>query len=135
MPDFVYNNARVQFARKNWDWLALPVNAALLTADYTPLSSHVNISDVNPSAIVVRDKALVGLGVTSYGAVYGAIPQFLSLISSSPVAAILLYSLGANDNISPLIYYSSGGLGFPFAPSSLNWNVGYDATNGGWFQV
>lgn len=135
MADFVYNNAYKQFADGAWAWTGLAVNAALVTGAYVPQRTHVNLSEVTPAALVVRDQALTGLGVRDTGVCYGAVPRINAVSADAPVVGFVLYVKGVDDASSPLIYYSSGGAGFPFTAAGLNWQIAYDQTVGGFFQV
>ncbi len=132
---FVYDNARAKFLSSEWDWAALPVYAALLSADYVPAFSHTNLSEVSAGARIVSDLELTGLGMNADRIVYGIIPETAPLASVHPVAALLLYSKGVDDEHSPLIYYSAAGAGFPFTPAGLNYYVAYDRSKGGFFKI
>lgn len=131
---FLYNNIRSLFATGAFDWPTAPVNAMLVSALYNSSVDDVNVSDIPSGAIIVRDQALSGLAQID-GICSGNIPQWNSLISPSAASAIVLYSKGASDSVSPLIYYSSNGPGFPILLQGFNYFVGYDSTQGGWFQV
>jgi hypothetical protein len=137
LPDFVYNNARYLFATAQINWLIAPVNAMLVSTAYSPSQSHKYVTDVTAQAgsIVVRDIALTNLGVTSAGIVYGTIPELGSLLSPEEVQGVILYELLASDSVSPLLYFTSSGYGFPFLPSGFNYDIGFDQANGGYFQV
>lgn len=132
--DFLYNNARHLFATGQLNWPAAAVNAMLVSSGYAPSTGDQYVSAIPPSAIIVRDVALTSLS-ESNGICAGSIPMFNSLISVYPVAAIVLYVKGVSDSVSPLIYYSSTGPGFPFAVTGFNYFVGFDLSAGGWFQV
>jgi hypothetical protein len=135
--DFVYNNARYLFATGQLDWLTAPINAMLVTENYSPLITHKYVTDITnqANAVLVRDKVLTNLGVTSSGVVYGTIPEIGALLSSSQVQGVVLYSNTGIDGASPLIYFSSGGFGFPFIPVGFSYDIGFDQSNGGYFQV
>ena len=132
--DFLYNNARHLFATAGLNWTTSTIHAALLNSLYTPSLTDVHVADIPSGAFIVRDIALMGLGEL-HGVCFGEIPQFNSFASAYPVRAVLLYKNVANDAVSPLIYYSSTGPGFPFLAQGFNYYVGFDSANGGWFQV
>lgn len=132
--DFVYNSARTAFATAQINWTAAPINAMLVNANYAPLPGDSKVSDIPVGAIIVRDLALTNLGVTN-GICFGTIPEILGVVSASQAAAVILYVLGNNDSVSPLIYFSSTGPGFPFDITGFDYTVGFDQANGGFFQV
>lgn len=132
--DFLYDSARQAFATAQINWPAAAVNAALVSQFYSPQLSHVNLSEIDPTAIIARD--LVCTNVTSVKGVCAAtIPELDSVVSVFTVAAVILYIKGVDDAHSPLVYYSSTGPGFPFAIQGFDYTVGYDQTAGGFFQV
>jgi hypothetical protein len=133
--DLVYNIARQNFAVAQWNWNLLPVNLMLVAASYTPAATDQFVSDIPAAAILARDVALTNLTVSPTGIVRGIIPQLTALDLETPVAALLLYSKGVSDAVSPLIYYSSSGVGFPFTAAGGNYVLAYDQGNGGFFQV
>ena len=132
--DFVYNNARAAFATGALNWTTAAINAALVNSSYGPLPTDRYLSSIPPGAMVARDAPLTGLAQTN-GVCYGLIPTFNELINASPVVALVLYVKGTLDSNSLLVYYSSGGLGFPFTPTGNNYSVTYDSANGGFFQA
>lgn len=132
--DFVYNNARTLFATAQINWPAAAVNAMLVSSGYGPQLTHKFVSDIDPTAIIVRDLALTNLGVAN-GICFGTIPELTSIVSPFTVAALILYVKASNDSVSPLVYYSSTGPGFPFNITGFDYTVGYDQTVGGYFQV
>lgn len=134
MATFVYNNARKLFATKGIDWLTDPINAMLLSAVYSPSPTHRFVSEIPGGSILVRDVALTSLTAEA-GICAGLIPEFDAFLSAVDVAAVLLYSKQTLDSASPLIYYSSDGVGFPFTPQGFNYAVVYQQTYGGFFQV
>jgi len=135
--DFVYNNARYLFATAQLNWLTAPINAMLVSTNYAPSVNHKYVTDITgqPGAVIVRDKALSSLGVNSAGVCYGSIPEIDALLSSYTCQGVVLYSLSGSDATSPLIYFTSSGVGFPFLPLGFNYDIGYDQSNGGYFQV
>lgn len=134
--DFVYGKARALLAAAGLNWSTAAVNAMLVSAAYAPSpNSDQYVSSIPAGAIIIRDIALSGLGVGASGACYGTIAQLSALSSPSTCVALVLYVKGASDAVSPLIYYSSTGSGFPFKPSGFNYVIGYDQSNGGFFQA
>lgn len=132
--DFLYNNARHLFATAQLNWPTAAVNAMLVNNQYSPLLTHQYVSDIPSSAIIVRDYALTNLGEKN-GICYGTIPEWTGILTPYTVVAIVLYVKGASDSVSPLIYYSSTGPGFPFVLQGFDYAVGFDQSNGGFFQV
>lgn len=135
MTTLVYNNARYLFATGAINWATANVKAALLNAGYAPQQTDQYLSAVPAGAIVARDQPVTALGVTAAGICYGTIGEFLALSSPLPVVGVLLYVSTGVDTTTPLVYYSSDGIGFPFTPAGLNWQVAYDIVNGGYFQA
>lgn len=134
--DFVYGKARALLAAAGLNWSSAAINAMLVSNAYAPSpNSDQYVSAIPGGAIVIRDIVLTGLGVGAAGQCFGTIPQFLSFASPLTARALVLYVKGANDGVSPLIYYSSTGSGFPFQPAGFNYVIGYDQANGGFFQA
>lgn len=134
--DFVYGKARRAFAQAQINWLSANVNAMLVSSVYSPNpNTDQFVSDIPPAAIITRDAALTALGVTAAGACFGTVPPYNSFAASAPVAAIVLYSFTGTDSTSKLIYYSSTGSGFPFLAQGFNYIIGFDQSNGGYFQT
>ncbi len=134
--DFVYGKARALIAAAGLNWTTAAINVMLVNGNYAPSpNADQYVSSIPASAIITRDKALTGLGVSASGACYGTISPYLSLSDPSICTAMILYVKGASDAVSPLIYYSSTGSGFPFKPNGFNYVIGYDQTNGGFFQA
>jgi hypothetical protein len=132
--DFVYNNARSLFATGQLDWETAPIGCALLNTLYIPSVSDVFLSTVIASGAVIITADLTSTTQVN-GICRGVIPIFNSLTNPVPAAAMLLYEDTGDPATSTLIYYSSGGPGFPMLLQGLNYYIGYDALNGGWFQV
>lgn len=132
--DFVYDNARQLFATAQINWPAAPINAMLVSSLYVPSLAHVNVSNIPAGAIIVRDLPLTSLASVK-GICRGTLPEIIGIVTPYQVVAVVLYVLGINDSVSPLIYYSSTGPGFPFDIVGFNYTVGYDQTQGGFFQV
>lgn len=133
MSTFLYNSARSSFATGGLNWPAAAVHAVLLNSAYAPQPSHQTLADI-PAGARVIDATLTGLGQVS-GVCYGVIPQFNAFLNAATVVALCLYIKGATDVLSPLIYYSADGRGFPFTPAGFNYAVGFDQASGGFFQV
>lgn len=134
--DFTYGLARQALGSKLIDLLTDPVNCMLVTADYAPQpNTDQYVASIPGDSIVTRDVAVTGAGLTSSGVFFCAIPQLSVFSSAQIVAAMVLYVKGASDDVSPLLYYSSTGPGFPFIPQGFNYVIGYDQSNGGFFQV
>jgi hypothetical protein len=132
--DFVYNSARTGFATAQINWLSLPINAMLVNENYSPLPGDAFVSNIPSSAIIVRDLLLTNLGVKN-GVCFGTIPEIDGVTSAFPAAAVILYVLTNDDATSRLIYFSSTGPGFPFDLQGFSYFVGFDQSNGGYFQV
>jgi hypothetical protein len=122
------------FAAGAFDWATAPIQAMLVNYLYAPSLADQHVSDIPADAVIVRDVPLTGVG-QSNGVCYGNIPQFNALLSAFPVAALVLYASTGVDTTSLLVYYTSSGPGFPFAAQGLNYFVGFDSAQGGWFQV
>jgi hypothetical protein len=133
--DFVYAQARIALGSGSIDLLTADVRAMLVTNQYVPApNSDQYVSSIPSGAIIIRDIALTSLSFNVSGYFRGTVPPFNSFLSSSIVTAIVLYVLGSSDPLSPLLYYSAGGPGFPFQPQGFNYIIGYDQASGGWFQ-
>lgn len=132
--DFLYNNARTMFATAQLNWPASNVNAMLVSAGYAPALGDQYVSAIPVAAVIVRDLQLTNLGVKN-GVCYGTIPDISSVVTPYQVTALVLYIKGASDSVSPLIYYSSTGVGFPFNIQGFEYAVGFDEAAGGYFQV
>lgn len=132
--DFVYDNARQLFATAQINWPAAPINAMLVSSLYIPSLAHVSISDIPAGAIIVRDLPLTNLAATK-GICSGTLPEVVGIVTPYKVAAVVLYVLGVSDAVSKLVYYSSTGPGFPFDIVGFTYTVGFDQTQGGFFQV
>lgn len=132
--DFVYNPIRARLPIADFNWMTAAVNCMLVSAAYSPSRDHTTVSDIPADAIIARDHPVTAKGVTASGVCYGTIASFEALLSDTSVRAMVLYVLGADDDHSPLVYYSSTGSGFPFLPEGFDYLVSYDLLNGGWFQ-
>ena len=134
MPDIVYNQARLLFGTGGINLISANVALALCDATYAPTTADQWMSSVPPTAIAVRDVILSSPSVRADGVFRGVIPQINALSWPNPIVGMLLYSKQLTDAVSPLLYYSSGGVGFPFVAAGLNYQIGYDQANGGFFQ-
>lgn len=134
MADFLYNSARDGFAGKLIDWTIANTKGMLVTGVYAPLQTHNFVSDIPDAAIAMRSSGMVG-NAHNAGVCSGTVPTFQSLIWADPIVAIVIYIDSGDDATSQLIYYSSGGFGFPFVAAGFDYFVGFDQSNGGWFEV
>lgn len=136
VTDFVYNKARVAFANGQISWPTSNVKAMLVGQLYTPQpATHQYVTDVPAGAIIVRDLVCSNIGVSSTGICFCTIAQVQSVSSPVEVAAMILYLSTGVDATSPLIYFTSSGIGFPFYLQGFNYFIGYDQTANGWFTV
>lgn len=134
--DFVYWAARQMAAGAGYNWTASAVNMMLVSANYAPSPSGDQfVSDIPSGAILLRDIALTSLGVSLAGALYGSIPLLESELFTDEVVALVLYYLNDSDADSPLIYYTSTGIGFPFFAQGFNYAIGFDQASGGFFMA
>lgn len=110
--------------------------AALLVSNvYAPnANTDQHVADIPSAAIVARSDLLTATALTK-GVFVGTIPEFDALLSPTEIVGLVLYHETGNDALSELIYYSSDGPGFPFTPNGFDYFVGYDQSNGGFFQV
>lgn len=131
--DFVYNNARQLLATAQLDWATANISAMLVSALYVPTLADKFVS-VIPSAAILARAVCTNVSVTN-GIATALIPQFNSLLSDYICTAVILFVNTGVDSTSSLVYYSSTGNGFPFAPLGFNYYVAPDASAGGWFQV
>lgn len=134
--DFVYGNARVAIGSGSIDLLTATIWAMLVNGNYTPNpNSDQYVAIIAPSAILARVGPLTSLGLTSAGVFYGTVPPFVSLSSVNPAVALILYINSGTDATSQLLYYTSGGYGFPFTPAGFTYSIPFDQVNGGYFQI
>jgi hypothetical protein len=134
--DFVYYGARQMAAAAGLNWTSSPVNMMLVSASYAPnQATDQYVSAIPSGAILLRDIALTSLGVTASGVVHGSIPLLNALLLGSEVTGLVLYYKEATDSISPLIYFTSSGIGFPFFAQGFNYAIGFDQANGGFFTA
>lgn len=134
MADFLYNSARDAFAGKLIDWTLASTKGMLVSAVYAPLATHNFVSDIPPAAIAMRSSAMTA-NAHNAGVCSGVVPTFQSLLWVDPIVAIVIYVDSGDDTTSQLIYYSAGGIGFPFLAQGFDYFVGFDQSNGGWFEV
>ena len=137
VTDFVYAKARAALGQGQINLLTANVQAMLVSAAYVPSqSSDQYVSTVVSSGgVLFRNYALTGKAFSISGGFQGALPLFASLSSLIAVNAIVLYVNSGVDATSQLLYYSAGGIGFPFLPQGFNYAVSYDQSAGGWFQA
>lgn len=137
IPDFVYGKGRLGFGTKLINWLTDPICAMVVSAVYTPQpGTDQFVTDIPGTAILIRDKALTSLGISSNGVCSGTVPALNAFNSSGVVATgLVLYVNTGTDSTARLIYYTSSGAGWPFTPAGFNYVVAFDQANGGWFQV
>ena len=133
--DLVYNAARVLFANGALDWPGQTINIGLVSGLYVPQTTDEFVSSIPPGAFIVRDIAVSNLGVSAGGACFGTIAEIEALLSTLEVVGLVMYVQTGDDTTSNLVYYTSTGPGFPFLPVGFNYVIGYDQTNGGFFQV
>lgn len=137
MATFLYAVSSQSFAEATlgaWPTLS-PVWGLLVTSAYIPNPiTDQTVSNIPAAAIIARAGPMTSQAAVN-GVCSGILPQFNSLISSVPAAAIVLYYNTGSDASSQLIYYSSDGVGFPLALQGFNYAVAYDQQLGGWFQV
>lgn len=132
--DFLYNNARHLFATAQLNWPSANIEAMIVSNLYAPQLTHVNVSDILPSSIILRDIPCTGNGEKN-GICFTTIQQIQSQVSPYQVVAVILYVKGSDDAHSPLVYYSSSGPGFPFYLQGFSYFIGYDQSSGGFFQI
>lgn len=133
MSTFKYYNANVLFGTQQLNWRTANIKCLLVTAGYAKLPTDVYVSQIPNAAIVARSANLVGCDIIK-GVFTGTVPQFSALAGAVPIVAMVLYQDTGLDTTSPLLFYSSDGVGFPFIPAGVNYFVGYDQANGGWFS-
>jgi hypothetical protein len=131
--DFVYYNARVLLGSGALNLLSASLNCALVTAGYGPLPTDIYLSAVPAGAMLARDLAVTAVGFRSNGMFYGTIAETAALLNPNPVVGMIMYNKLSTDGASPLIYYSSTGVGFPFLTQGLLYQVAYDQANQGFF--
>jgi hypothetical protein len=86
------------------------------------------------SGVIARSDVMTNKAETA-GICRGELPEFLALASPQSAVGFILYIDTGNDATSQLLYYSSDGVGFPFTPAGINYFVGYDEANGGFFEI
>jgi hypothetical protein len=132
--DFLYYNARSMFATAQINWPAANVRAMLVSNQYAPLLTDKHVSDIPPSAVIVRDLVCTAVGQNN-GVCFCTIPPLQSFSSPYLAVALVLYVSTGTDSTSSLVYYSSTGVGFPLALTGFTYFVAFDQANGGFFQV
>lgn len=135
MATFKYVKAEQLIGTAGINLLTANLTCALLSGVYAPnRNTDQFVADIPPAAIIARSGLLTAQALTQ-GIFSATIPEFGSLLSVTSVAAMVIYLETGNDAASKLLYYSSDGVGFPFVPSGFNYFVGYDQSNGGFFEV
>lgn len=133
MSTFKYYNANVLLGTKQLNWETATLGCLLVTSDYAALPTDLYVSHIPSSSIIVRSGALTGANIVK-GVYSAVVPTFAALLSPLIAVAVILYQNTGTDSTSPLIYYSSDGIGFPFKPIGANYAVAFDQANGGWFS-
>lgn len=132
MATFLYGVTSEAFAEGTLGaWETLSVYGALVNSLYTPKANTDQLLSDIPAAAVIATAGPMTSMASVNGICAGILPQFNSLLSAVPAAAIVLY----NHTTSQLIYYSSDGIGFPLLLQGFNYAVAFDQQLGGWFQV
>lgn len=132
MATFLYGVTSEAFAEGTLGaWETLSVYGALVSSLYTPKANTDRLLSDIPAAAVIATAGPMTSMASANGICAGILPQFNSLLSAVPAAAIVLY----NQATSQLIYYSSDGIGFPLLLQGFNYAVAFDQQLGGWFQV
>lgn len=135
MSTFKYANASQLLGSAGLDLVTANVAALLVSNVYAPkMASDQHVADLPSAAIVARSGLLTATALRD-GIFVGTIPEFDALLSPTKVVALVLYRETGNDALSELLYYSSDGPGFPFTPDGFDYFVGYDQSNGGFFEV
>lgn len=135
MATFKYVTGAIAIGTGQVDLLTANICAALVGSGYGPnAASDQFLSDIPDAAIISDEVSLVTLSLAN-GVFSGLIPQYMSLLSVQPAAALVLYVSTGDPDTSQLLYYSSDGFGFPLALEGFNYYVTYDQANGGWFQI
>lgn len=116
----------------------------LLTANFTAMlvsnvyapnqNTDQHVADIPSAAIIARSGLITGAALKN-GVWSATIPEFDALLSPTTVVGLVIYQETGNDSLSTLLYYSSNGPGFPFVPNGFDYFVGFDQSNGGFFQV
>lgn len=135
MSTFKYDHGMLLVGTAQINLKTAVIKAALVSAAYSASkSSDQNLSDIPGSAILIKSARLTGTDIVA-GVFKGTIPELNALLLTAVTAGLVLYQEGGSDATSPLLYYSNDGIGFPFTASGINYFIGYDQANGGWFQL
>lgn len=135
MSTFKYSKASQLIGSAGLNLVTANITAMLVSGVYAPnpnLDQYV--ADLPSAAIIARSGLLTGTALTD-GVFKGTVPEFEALLNPTKIVALVLYRETGNDSLSELIYYSSDGPGFPFTAVGFDYYVGYDQSNGGFFQV
>jgi hypothetical protein len=135
---FVYQAAAMEIGT-SIIWDTAPIYGALLNDNYGPSLADQWLSDIPSGAFVKRDLKMTDPFVkteannnTLYGGTFPLIP---ALSYPAQVISFIIYQKLDTDADSRLIYYSDAGFGFPFIPKGFGYQVSYDLTFGGFFQL
>lgn len=134
MSTFKYAHACELFATAALSWVGSDIKAMLVAVGYAALRTHKFVSEIPSASILIRSGTIQNLAAPG-GICRGDIPEFDAFLAVQAAVALVLYFDSGDDASSILIYYSSDGPGFPFVPAGFNYFVGYDQSNGGFFQV
>lgn len=135
MSTFKYVKGAQLIGSGGVDLLTANINAMLVSRVYAPnRAADQFVAIIPPAAILVRTGLLTGLSLAG-GVFSGTIPEIDAYLNPTLAAALVLYVETGNDALSTLLYYSSDGPGFPFPGQGLSYFIGYDQSNGGFFQV
>lgn len=135
MATFKYDRGMLLVGTAGINLKTAVIKAALVSAAYSASKSADGfVSDIPAAALLARSAQLTGTDIVG-GVFKGTIPQFSALLLVSPASGLVLYQEGGNDATSALLYYSNDGIGFPFTANGINYFIGYDQANGGWFQL
>lgn len=135
MSTFKYATASQLLGSAGLDLVTANIAALLLSGVYAPNPNTDQFVAVIPPAAIIARSGLLTATALKAGIFVGTIPEFDALLSPTTITALALYVETGNDALSQLIYYSSDGPGFPFVPNGFDYFVGYDQSNGGFFEV
>lgn len=135
MSTFKYSLASQLIGTAGLNLVTANIAALLVSNVYAPNQNTDQYVAVIPTAAIVARSGLLTAQALTKGIFSGTIPEFDALLSPTKVVALVLYRETGNDALSELLYYSSDGPGFPFIPNGFDYFVGYDQSNGGFFEV
>lgn len=135
MSTFKYAAGSQLLGTGGLDLLTANINAMLVSGTYSPsMVKDQYVSDIPSGAILVRSGFLTSPKLTN-GVFAGNIPEIDAFLNVNLVVALVIFVDTGTDTTSTLLYYSSDGPGFPFVGEGFNYFIGYDQSNGGFFQV